>query len=40
MKWLKLNREEVDDEGPRSVHVAARRRLIRGEFRDERIMSA
>lgn len=38
---MKLNREDVDDRGPFSMELyeAARRRLILGEFLDERIMS-
>lgn len=42
MRWLKLKRDDVEDCGPLSLalYEAARRRLIRGEFRDDRIMSA
>ena len=40
MRWLKLNREEVDDRGPRSVgSYPALRKLSRGEVREERSMS-
>jgi hypothetical protein len=39
MRWLKLNRDEVDDKGPSSLYEPARLRLIRGEVREERIMS-
>jgi hypothetical protein len=41
MRWLKLNREEVEDNGPLSpVYEPARCSVIRGDFLDERIMSA
>jgi hypothetical protein len=41
MRWLKLNREEVEDNGPFSpVYEPARCNVIRGDFLDERIMSA
>lgn len=41
MRWLKLNREEVDDNGPLSpVYEPARCSVIRGDFLDERIISA
>ena len=41
MRWLKLNRAEVEDNGPFSpVYEPARCSVIRGDFLDERIMSA
>jgi hypothetical protein len=41
MRWLKLNREEVEDNGPFSpVYEPARCSVIRGDFLEERIMSA
>ena len=41
IRWLKLNRDEVELMGPRSfVYEVALRRLSLGEFLEERIMSA
>lgn len=41
MRWLKLNREEEDDSGPRSFgSYPDLRKLSRGDVRDERSISA